>query len=1049
MQLKRTRSLAAVCAAVLLTALALTWPALARADEPEARGKDLSGLISSFTMTAGGEDRIGNTEEAAAELGSLMFNVSLSNSDGTLKIAKGDQLSVKIKPVDAEKSFLTMNYQMSIKDRLVDEAQDIEIAKANLSSRAGFVLTFNEISDPFTASINMPFELDSEALRKYFDSHPGEETVTFAYQVYVDDRAQEGQVAYFKADKPNDEVTSDRFVKSSGTYNQVGDFGEGRFLFNVKVATMLNQYNEFVIYDTPDVNLAFNGDMKVVIPRGYGGVDWEYIRLHSGENTYIEREDANEDTRMEIYLYDVYFLTDEAEDIETPRQAGWEDATLSFDRKNQWTGEPYTQSAQKAAVPKNILVEKLAGEELTAEEQKKIDEAGGLNKTVGKGFKVRIKNFKGAGFAEGGYLTLVYYCDIVNASPDMDKQGLPRYYNTASLYAQEIPNCNKPGDASCVPIKVEKTDLGAIIEGDYTSDPIVDPSKGEIGGTVDRLSALDFTKKGRAADASDEEAAPLAGAVFTVYHANANGSRGSIAESKEGKPLENLVTNAQGKLCFPAGDGSAGMEADLHLERGNYLFAEVKAPGGYKPAEDDVLVTVGLANNIVTVVNVAEGGGAGPDPEPEPETILPQAQGLVAYEGGRGSHGSKDTGDALPEPVWRAQWEGWSITVDGEPWDTDEKGMPFRWGYFAEGDTDPEDVLTEAAGKGVYALRAWALEGEPEVTAEDKNGKEYQLGLSTDETVAIRDPQGEPVAMRVRDVTDDEHATGLVDATFRPVFDTAPTRGEVAPTLARALAAGYGTAIDGSFDENGTQAGSCESSDEPHAHVAAGTAFYKNGHGELPVNEGAKISLLWDELLQDVLGGEAREGALDTKARAAAGGSFATRDDVQRAFRYMDLVDMEDGNVWVGTASEPTTVFWPYPAGVDASTELAVVRFPGLTRDYTIDADAAELDAAIGACEAEALALKKTDAGVMFEVPSCGFGPFELMWLADDDGGDPEPDPSPKPDQQPGDGSGEGPGGKPTGGLPQTGDLLPLALAVSAVVGAAVLGAGAFLRRSR
>ena len=31
-------------------------------------------------------------------------------------------------------------------------------------------------------------------------------------------------------------------------------------------------------------------------------------------------------------------------------------------------------------------------------------------------------------------------------------------------------------------------------------------------------------------------------------------------------------------------------------------------------------------------------------------------------------------------------------------------------------------------------------------------------------------------------------------------------------------------------------------------------------------------------------------------------------------------------------------MFWPYPEGVTAEDEIAVVRFPGLTRDYTIDA---------------------------------------------------------------------------------------------------------------
>ncbi len=154
----------------------------------------------------------------------------------------------------------------------------------------------------------------------------------------------------------------------------------------------------------------------------------------------------------------------------------------------------------------------------------------------------------------------------------------------------------------------------------------------------------------------------------------------------------------------------------------------------------------------------------------------------------------------------------------------------------------------------------------------------------------------------------------------------------------------------------------------------------------MPLNDDAKVNLLWDELQEGLLGGDERESKLDAKAREAAGGVFTDGEkNVGHEFRYMDLVDVEDGNVWVGTSSEPTTVFWPYPEGVTAEDEIAVVRFPGLTRDYTIDQDAEELEAAIEACDAEALAIEKTETGVLFEVPSCGFGPFELMWATDDE----------------------------------------------------------------
>ena len=81
----------------------------------------------------------------------------------------------------------------------------------------------------------------------------------------------------------------------------------------------------------------------------------------------------------------------------------------------------------------------------------------------------------------------------------------------------------------------------------------------------------------------------------------------------------------------------------------------------------------------------------------------------------------------------------------------------------------------------------------------------------------------------------------------------------------------------------------------------------------MPLNEDAKVSLLWDELQQGLLGGDEREAALDELARKAAGGVFASGEGVEHEFKYMDLVDMEDGNVWVGTASEPPPCSGPIP----------------------------------------------------------------------------------------------------------------------------------------
>ena len=188
---------------------------------------------------------------------------------------------------------------------------------------------------------------------------------------------------------------------------------------------------------------------------------------------------------------------------------------------------------------------------------------------------------------------------------------------------------------------MKKTDLEAVIEGDFTSKPSIDP--GIIEGEINRYSSVDFQKLGRTSDDSDESAIPLAGAVFTVYKANEDGTRGDIAIAKDGTKLENLVTNDEGKLCLADDEGNPNEAVILSLERGNFIFVEVNTPEGYVHPEgesNETLVTVGLIGNDIDVVNIKD-----EKPTPVTETVLPQAYGLTAYDGGLGSHNNNETGD--------------------------------------------------------------------------------------------------------------------------------------------------------------------------------------------------------------------------------------------------------------------------------------------------------------------------------------------------------------------------------------------------------------------
>lgn len=183
---------------------------------------------------------------------------------------------------------------------------------------------------------------------------------------------------------------------------------------------------------------------------------------------------------------------------------------------------------------------------------------------------------------------------------------------------------------------------------------------------------------------------------------------------------------------------------------------------------------------------------------------------------------------------------------------------------------------------------------------------------------------------KTRDVTNNEHADNLYTETFKNVYNYTPTQEPVSQGFFKDMIATFvsifdDSALDGTFDtETGTHTDDCDP-EEPHAHVQEGTTFLKNGKEDMPVGEDAKIGLLWDNFLPDVLGSETRMEKLHNKSLDAVGeGTFDTNGTIHRDFKYIDLVDMTDGNVWVGTLSRDVTVYYPYPEGVDKNDDIAI-----------------------------------------------------------------------------------------------------------------------------
>ena len=142
-----------------------------------------------------------------------------------------------------------------------------------------------------------------------------------------------------------------------------------------------------------------------------------------------------------------------------------------------------------------------------------------------------------------------------------------------------------------------------------------------------------------------------------------------------------------------------------------------------------------------------------------------------------------------------------------------------------------------------------------------------------------------------------------------------------------------------------------------------------------PDNAQDKISLLCDELLPVSADEDnsQREGMLLDKAQDEG---FNT-DGYESTFRYLDLVDENNSNAWVAS-TKGTDVFWAYPEGVDEDSDIQLLHFTGLHREYQMNGQS--LADQVAASEVEKVPFEKTEAGIWFHIDQSGFSPFLLNW---------------------------------------------------------------------
>ena len=220
-------------------------------------------------------------------------------------------------------------------------------------------------------------------------------------------------------------------------------------------------------------------------------------------------------------------------------------------------------------------------------------------------------------------------------------------------------------------------------------------------------------------------------------------------------------------------------------------------------------------------------------------------------------------------------------------------------------------------------------------------------------------------------------------------------------------------------------AAKAENPDKAYALHSENAKFFING-SQVDVTDDAAPSLLFDDVVSD----NNTDGAADYDQQLANRATDVIRSQgstlVNPWFqaKYLDLVDANNGNTWL-TTNEPTTVYWPYPAGTDENTEFHLVHFEGLNREISNG----EIADQIAGANAEYVAVENTEHGIRFQTD--GFSPFVLIWDAGEDAGE-------QPEPQPPVTKGE------SGGLPTTGDYTLMGAAVAAIAGVAALGYGVY-----
>lgn len=342
-------------------------------------------------------------------------------------------------------------------------------------------------------------------------------------------------------------------------------------------------------------------------------------------------------------------------------------------------------------------------------------------------------------------------------------------------------------------------------------------------------------------------------------------------------------------------------------------------------------------------------------------TILLTPQDMTAYTGG-----NSISGDNFPSVryeitgVNESAIAGLEFTVDGKPCSPIKAGNYWLL-------SDVENTFTPVVSQKTRAGGAYT---------DDGLAGEYTIGVENDDTLTVKGADDKQYAVKVADGED----AGIL--TVRNVSDPEGVLDEDAPL-------DIAQPVVSSEEEVNTEDGIAM------AVIETGATYYTNGKsanlGILGTNSaaptsGEQIALLFDNILErDAVAGA---DTIKMMVNHAAESKNYTLVEGQYQFKYLDLINENDGNAWVST-DKPITIFWPYPseelAANRANYEFTVLHFEGLHRQYQITTEN-DMQTLIGQSTVVPINVEATDKGVKFTLPANeelgSFSPFALSWTA-------------------------------------------------------------------